>query len=64
MTPCPMTDRPTKPPATRREPSLDPIDAPGNPNRFVAEEDEIEMGGIVRVKGSLPPSPEQLRRKP
>ena len=45
-------------------PKRKPTAAPGS-NRFVAQEDEIEMGGtLVSMTGKLPPTPEQLRRKP
>jgi hypothetical protein len=36
----------------------DPTLKPGNPKRFVAEADDIEVGGKVRIKsGELPPIP-------
>ena len=47
-----MSETP-KPP--KRRPPLDLTLAPGNPNRFVAEEDEVTPLGKVRFIGELAP---------
>jgi hypothetical protein len=45
------------PQAAKAQAALDPTLAPGNPNRFVAEEDEVTPLGKVRFIGELAPTP-------
>jgi hypothetical protein len=60
-----MSKTPKAPAKPTRRQLIRELDKPGNPDRFVAELDDIQMHKTPAriVRGSLPPSPAQ-RRKP
>ena len=61
-----MSKTPKAPAKPTRRQLIRELDKPGNPDRFVAELDDIQMHKTPAriVRGSLPPSPTELRRKP